>query len=289
MLPLECSRHPEGGREPRRVRACAVVVSLAVVTLTGCGPAPQSSEQAAADLSARGCGNGVCSSKETCSTCPADCGACPPSCGDRACNGTETCITCPGDCGPCPTSCGDGFCNGAETCGTCVADCGACPSCGDGACNGGESCTNCPNDCGTCPAVCGDHDCWPGSGESCSSCPADCGECPVCGDGVCTGGESCSSCAADCGTCPVYDYSCTTDADCFPNPSCYPTFCVSAVYGYAGGGGACNADCPDYTLTCGQGYCACENSQCTAKLSSCGDGRCDPAEVCICSDDCACP
>jgi len=54
-----------------------------------------------------------------------------PVCGDRACNGTETCSSCPQDCGQCPPPppsvvCGDGICNGSETCSICSIDCGAC-------------------------------------------------------------------------------------------------------------------------------------------------------------------
>ncbi len=50
------------------------------------------------------CGDGTCNGHETCSNCPADCGACGPTCGDGSCNGTETCTTCAKDCGPCPVS-----------------------------------------------------------------------------------------------------------------------------------------------------------------------------------------
>jgi prepilin-type N-terminal cleavage/methylation domain-containing protein len=46
------------------------------------------------------CGDASCSGGETCSSCAADCGACP-SCGDAACNGSETCVTCAADCGGC--------------------------------------------------------------------------------------------------------------------------------------------------------------------------------------------
>jgi 3D (Asp-Asp-Asp) domain-containing protein len=81
-----------------------------------------------------------------------------PSCGDGLCNGTETCTSCPGDCGSCPPAgpaCGDGECNGTETCTSCPGDCGSCPpagpACGDGECNGTETCTSCPGDCGDCP------------------------------------------------------------------------------------------------------------------------------------------
>jgi TolB protein len=59
-------------------------------------------------------------------------GAVPqPVCGDGTCNGTETCSSCPADCGVCPPPtpvCGDGICNGQETCSTCSDDCGTCPS-----------------------------------------------------------------------------------------------------------------------------------------------------------------
>ena len=46
-----------------------------------------------------GCGNGTCNGKETCKTCPADCGVCPPVCGDGKCQAPETCSTCAKDCG----------------------------------------------------------------------------------------------------------------------------------------------------------------------------------------------
>jgi len=50
----------------------------------------------------------------------------PPVCGDGACNGTDTCSSCPADCGACPV-CGDGVCNGSETNATCPADCTCAP------------------------------------------------------------------------------------------------------------------------------------------------------------------
>jgi len=127
-----------------------------------------------------------------------------PVCGDGSCNGAETCSTCPGDCGTCPPACGDGSCNGAETCSTCSQDCGVCPppplACGDGSCNGTETCSSCPGDCGTCAPACPDGSC--NGSETCSSCPQDCGTCPpACGDGSCNGTETCSTCAQDCGSC----------------------------------------------------------------------------------------
>ncbi|MFA6198269.1 MAG: right-handed parallel beta-helix repeat-containing protein [Patescibacteria group bacterium] len=114
-----------------------------------------------------------------------------PNCPDTQCNNGETCSTCPADCGAC---CGNGACVAPENCSNCSADCGNC--CGDGSCNFGENCTSCPGDCGAC--FCGDTVC--NNGETCSTCPGDCGSC--CGNGQCIAPETCSSCAADCGACP---------------------------------------------------------------------------------------
>jgi hypothetical protein len=46
------------------------------------------------------CGDGSCNNGETCSSCSADCGACPPVqyCGNGVCDGSENNINCPQDC-----------------------------------------------------------------------------------------------------------------------------------------------------------------------------------------------
>lgn len=46
------------------------------------------------------CGDGICSASvsETCTTCPADCGVCPPVCGDGTCEAPEDETSCPADC-----------------------------------------------------------------------------------------------------------------------------------------------------------------------------------------------
>ncbi len=124
-----------------------------------------------------------------------------PYCGDSECNGAETCSSCEADCGACPPVCGDGECNGAETCASCEADCGACPPvCGDSSCEGAETCSTCESDCGPCEAVCGDGTCDGLGGETCPSCGQDCDtRDPVCGNGACDSGEDSESCYPDCG------------------------------------------------------------------------------------------
>jgi Regulator of chromosome condensation (RCC1) repeat len=234
--------------------ALAGVVILAVVGVKSAGAqTPKTPEAVTANVppvcenidalqsaAKRGsCGNGVCNAKETCSTCPADCGVCPPVCGDGTCNGTETCSTCPTDCGVCPPVCGDGTCNGTETCSTCPTDCGVCPPvCGDGTCNGTETCSTCTTDCGQCPGFCG--------------------------DGVCSVGEGCGGCPIDCGTCPPPSV-CSSDADCVPATCCHAAACVPLVQAPSCGG-ACDGGCNPFTMDCGQGYCACQNGQCTAVI-----------------------
>jgi hypothetical protein len=52
------------------------------------------------------CGDGTCevSLGETCGTCAADCGTCPPKCGDGTCEVPENCTSCAQDCGACAES-----------------------------------------------------------------------------------------------------------------------------------------------------------------------------------------
>ena len=55
------------------------------------------------------CPNGMCEPGETCATCSADCGACPPVCPNAICEQmSETCMNCPQDCGSC--NCAHTFC-----------------------------------------------------------------------------------------------------------------------------------------------------------------------------------
>lgn len=243
-----------------------------------------------------GCGNGVCTPNESCSSCPGDCGACP--CSHDACVAggplMESCDACVADicavdgfccevawdwfcvseaeafCGvTCPAVCGDGMCNASEGCSSCPQDCGDCPVCGDGLCDAGEACSSCPQDCGEC-SDCGNGLC--DGPEDCSSCPGDCGACEVCGNGqcdtidVCPGcDESCSTCPQDCGACAV---------------------CGDGMCEYGETCGACAGDCgacvchgtcevgPPLDPTCGD--CA---AQMCAVDSYCCEGFWD--EVCV--------
>jgi hypothetical protein len=115
------------------------------------------------------CGDGVCSSGESCSTCARDCGVCSATCGGTAgqwagCRGSG-CSVCSEKLGSFPRyltnhpACvANGTCAGQFY--TCNASCpatkmsdGPCNS--NGVCESGEDCTNCAKDCGVCGATCG--------------------------------------------------------------------------------------------------------------------------------------
>lgn len=104
------------------------------------------------------CGDGSCDPSESCSTCAADCGACPSACGPD--NFVVDCgngYTCPshGTCAPQGCTCESGFV--AKDCSGSPCSNGGCfppnwwcaqgtsSGCGDGVCAPGESC---PQDCG---------------------------------------------------------------------------------------------------------------------------------------------
>jgi hypothetical protein len=120
------------GHAPRAIRF-AVLGLYVVASSQGCSSSVTDATADANEAARRACGDGVCNGKESCSTCPHDCGACStgPTCGDGVCSGNETCTTCSIDCttgcstGSTPT-CGDHTCNGTETCSSCSSDCGQC-------------------------------------------------------------------------------------------------------------------------------------------------------------------
>ena len=68
------------------------------------------------------CGDNICESFETCSTCSKDCGAC--ICGNNVCEASEDCNSCPGDCGSCDSgNCGNNICDSNENTQNCSQDC----------------------------------------------------------------------------------------------------------------------------------------------------------------------
>lgn len=101
------------------------------------------------------CGDTICQSSESCSSCPSDCGSCAVKTtyycysyneptgehGDSCISSTSTspgnvCFTSLANCQQSlnsltPTQsvyCGNGLCDGSDTCSTCPSDCGTCPS-----------------------------------------------------------------------------------------------------------------------------------------------------------------
>ena len=221
------------------------------------------------------CGDGFCDEDETCVSCLADCGECPPDCcaprddggcGDAGCQA----LICAGDpyccetqwdsscaaaavamctiCGGTPPACGDGACNGFETCADCAEDCGACPTCGDGTCDGDETCADCAEDCGACPE------------------PGDCclpGDSPGCLDGD----------VAAC-VCAVDDYCCNVLWD---------AFCVATAVE------SCALVC---TYSCGDGVCFGDGEDCESCAEDCGacppKGDCCEAHGGVGCDDAEC-
>lgn len=129
------------------------------------------------------CGDGICGSSESSTSCAADCGGTASGyCGDGKCGTTETSSSCPNDCGGTSSAyedtqikCADGIDNDSDG----FVD-KADPSCS--AFTGGSTTTFCDND-GACE-----------SNESYASCPADC-----------SGGGN--AYAGDANSCPGFAYS----------------------------------------------------------------------------------
>ena len=245
------------------------------------------------------CGDGVCFTSEIC-TCAMDCGApaqsevglctdgldndCDSfvdcgdpdcfsdpvcaggSCGDGVCSSSEIC-SCPADCGPpalfesWPSTCTDGLdndCNGVADCSdpSCSFEpcCGP-PGCGDGVCTPpGESQCNCPYDCGV-----------PSPGENCTDgIDNDCNGLIDCNDPFCAQQQPCAATFCPDGVCAPSEI-CTCSIDCGPPPP-VETNCTDGLDNDCDG----NVDCAD--------------SDCS--VPCCGDGTCNPVELCSCPADC---
>jgi hypothetical protein len=196
-------------------------------------------------------------------------GACAqpaPRCGDGNCASSESCTSCPSDCGACPPSCGDGTCNGSESCSSCPADCGGCaPTCTR---REAESCT--PNSTTACCAdgrTCGTQPlmgsrCCRGVGGACAQ-PYGC-----CGRSECVGGTCrCDPQVATGNGCPG------TAPYCGYDPNSGVTACATHIGG-AAPGGACTG-----STECPIGY-ACLSSVCT-KFCTSQDRNCPAGRSCV--------
>jgi len=123
-------------------------------------------------------------------------GGTTPYCGDSSCNNGETCSSCPGDCGSCPPEGNWTFCaNENQLCsftGTKEVQYGANGMYAYGNYTNGVQCSN---------AVFGDP--APNVVKQCYY--RDASTTPVCGSNGCETGENCSFCPQDCGACPSQD------------------------------------------------------------------------------------
>lgn len=57
---------------------------------------------------------------------------------------------------------------------------------------------------------------------------------------------------------------CERDTDCVPANCCHPNSCVPREEAPDCSAVSCTAECAPNTLDCGQGYCGCVNSKCSA-------------------------
>ncbi|MDO8631009.1 MAG: MopE-related protein, partial [Phycisphaerales bacterium] len=268
------------------------------------------------------CPNGTCAPRERCTgSCPADCGSLPPSetnCTDgidNDCNGKADCA----DSACLSVCCGNGTCDPVETSCNCVADCGLplsfeaqCADARDNDCDGILDCadaecqigseTNCndgiDDDCDG-AADCADFDC-------CSVTSSCFGECTCCGDGTCDPLETNCTCSDDCGSPSASETPGLTcqdgiDNDCDARADCSDADCVVDADSDGVAAPPCGNDCNDADVTaypgateaCNDGVdddcdtnVDCADTDCHGNPACCGDGNCDPFEMCTCPADC---
>ncbi len=244
------------------------------------------------------CGDGVCVPGEDCSSCPADCGVCPPVCTAAIDLGTGVPVDRNDDSTAASTeldgaTCGDGatgptlhYAWTATQPGVYeITATGTFPLVLDvhqGDCNAPEA------DCATALATATATSRLPldgyqtltiviaGQGGRAGDVHLHIERLPdACGDGVCELGEDCSSCDQDCGTCTT------------------PPSCGDGVCDAGESCDSCPSDCGTCISYCGDGSCdageSCDScpSDCGTCISYCGDGSCDAGEDCSsCSSDC---
>jgi hypothetical protein len=111
----------------------------------------ETTENCRGDCIPLGCADGTCDpfGRESCMWCPQDCD-CRPECGDGVCSSTESCAACPSDCRTsCASTCGPANCAGCCAGNTCLTG-SLLNSCG----SGGGVCQACGTD-----MVCNDMRC----------------------------------------------------------------------------------------------------------------------------------
>ena len=188
------------------------------------------------------CGDGVCSTSETASSCPSDCYTCAAE-SWRCVNKTE-----------CES-------NGHLWCGSgCYAAGTLCETgtiCGNGTCETGETSTNCSADCKQSTAQCGNGVCE--SGETSSSCAADCKTSSTAcdSDGVCESGESSGSCPSDCST-----YGGNGTMNCGTGWTYSSTFNSCVRDGVTCSNPTACSECPSGSGTSGSKWCQMDNDGC---------------------------
>ena len=219
-------------------------------TQTDCASTGQTCSQALGQcVSNNVCGNGVCETGETPSTCGQDCATlCVPN--SASCEGTVL-KKCSADgksisSTDCSTS--------GLTCSQMLGQCVAGNVCGNGVCEPGETPAGCAQDCA---AVCGNGKCEANEKVTCPN------DCPTCGNAICESGEQ-STCPQDCGVCDPSSKVCigNTLRLCAANGSQYT-----------------DVDCALSNQVCGNGQCRTPNI--------CGNGVCETGEATTCSVDCA--
>lgn len=249
------------------------------------------------------CGNEVCDTGETPTSCPQDCATlCTPN--SARCENTtvvrcaadgqsETRVPCgegnvcsQGECRP-ANQCGNGVCEASEDAAACAQDCAI--ECGNGRCETQEA-TTCPADC----TVCGNATCEAGELESC---PQDCGVCTpssrecigdllrvctangaayddfdcttfaqICARGACAEPDRCGN-----GACESGEDEVTCAADC-------REVCGNGSCGVGEDFGRCSVDCPP---VCGDGSCNGDERPASCVLdcvTTCGNDACDGLE-----------